>query len=132
MGELPLELGRLRAADLERPGVQFTDGHYLYMTSGKRLGTGGMGNVWGVMVGALALAWINSTFLPQMGETVNDAFGTDINFPSYNYLIFGLILVLMMRFRREGLFPARRPRPSPTAGVPSRVSGPRGRPTRSA
>ncbi len=31
---------------------------------------GGMGNVWGVMVGALALAWINSTVLPQLGETV--------------------------------------------------------------
>jgi branched-chain amino acid transport system permease protein len=71
---------------------------------------GGMGNVWGVMIGALALAWINSTFLPQMGETINTTLGTEINFPSYNFLIFGAILVLMMLFRREGLFPETRTR----------------------
>lgn len=69
---------------------------------------GGMGNVWGVMIGALALSWINSTFLPQLGETINDSLGTDINFPSYNFLIFGSILVLMMLFRREGMFPETR------------------------
>jgi branched-chain amino acid transport system permease protein len=71
---------------------------------------GGMGNVWGVMIGALVLAWINSTFLPQFGATVNDVLNTDINFPSYNFLVFGLILVLMMLFRREGLFPESRTR----------------------
>jgi branched-chain amino acid transport system permease protein len=71
---------------------------------------GGMGNVWGVMVGALVLAWFNSTGLPQFGESFNSQFGTSINFPSYNYLIFGSILVLMMLFRREGLFPETRTR----------------------
>jgi branched-chain amino acid transport system permease protein len=69
-----------------------------------------MGNVWGVMIGALGLAWINSTFMPQLGETINKQFGTEINFPSYNFLIFGSILVLMMLFRREGLFPETRNR----------------------
>lgn len=71
---------------------------------------GGMGNVWGVMIGALAIAWFNSTGLPQFGDSFNTQFGTDINFPSYNYLIFGAILVLMMLFRREGLFPETRTR----------------------
>ena len=69
---------------------------------------GGMGNVWGVLVGALLLAWINSTGLAQIGNTVNSALGTEINFPSYNFLIFGTILVLMMLFRREGLIPESR------------------------
>jgi branched-chain amino acid transport system permease protein len=69
---------------------------------------GGMGNVWGVLVGALLLAWINSTGLAQVGNTVNDALGTEINFPSYNFLIFGALLVLMMLFRREGLIPESR------------------------
>ncbi|MBU6213121.1 MAG: branched-chain amino acid ABC transporter permease [Actinomycetales bacterium] len=69
---------------------------------------GGMGNVWGVIVGALALAWINSTGLVQIGRTFNDAFGTQINFPSYNFLLFGIILILMMLFRREGLIPESR------------------------
>jgi branched-chain amino acid transport system permease protein len=71
---------------------------------------GGMGNVWGVMIGALGLAWFNSTGLPQFGDSFNTQFGTDINFPSYNYLLFGAILVLMMLFRREGLFPETRTR----------------------
>ena len=71
---------------------------------------GGMGNVWGVIVGALGLAWFNSTGLPQFGDSFNSQFGTDINFPSYNYLLFGSILVLMMLFRREGLFPETRTR----------------------
>jgi branched-chain amino acid transport system permease protein len=71
---------------------------------------GGMGNVWGVMVGALALAWFNSTGLPEFGDSFNAQFGTDINFPSFNYVLFGGVLVLMMLFRREGLFPETRTR----------------------
>ncbi len=39
---------------------------------------GGMGNVWGVTVGALALAWINSTGLEQIGNTINDSLGTSV------------------------------------------------------
>lgn len=69
---------------------------------------GGMGNVWGVTVGALVLAWINNTGLEQAGDSFNDAFGTAINFKNYQYLLFGLILVLMMLFRREGLIPETR------------------------
>lgn len=66
---------------------------------------GGMGNVWGVMIGAFVMAWINNTGLSQIGITFNSTFGTDINFPSFNFLLFGLVLVLMMLFRRSGLFP---------------------------
>ena len=71
---------------------------------------GGMGNVWGVLVGALVLEWINSTGLSQGGSAINNALGTDIDFPSYNFLIFGVILILMMLFRREGLLPESRTR----------------------
>ena len=69
---------------------------------------GGMGNVWGVMVGALLIAWINSTGLPAFGDLVNSTFNTQINFPSYNFLLFGGVLVLMMLFKREGLIPESR------------------------
>jgi branched-chain amino acid transport system permease protein len=69
---------------------------------------GGMGNVWGVTVGATGLAWINSTGLEQLGKTFNQAAGTSINFKNYQFLLFGLILVLMMLFRREGLIPETR------------------------
>jgi branched-chain amino acid transport system permease protein len=71
---------------------------------------GGMGNVWGVLVGALVLSWVNSTGLHQLGNSFNSAFGTTIEFPSYNFLIFGLLLILMMLFRREGLLPEARTR----------------------
>ncbi|TRZ54693.1 MAG: branched-chain amino acid ABC transporter permease, partial [Streptomycetaceae bacterium] len=69
---------------------------------------GGMGNVWGVMVGALLIAWINSTGLPAFGDLVNNSFGTSINFPSYNFLLFGGVLILMMLYKREGLIPESR------------------------
>jgi branched-chain amino acid transport system permease protein len=71
---------------------------------------GGMGNVWGVLVGALVLEWINSTGLAQFGSSFNNAFGTDIEFSSYNFLIFGALLIIFMLFRREGLLPEARTR----------------------
>jgi branched-chain amino acid transport system permease protein len=69
---------------------------------------GGMGNVWGVFIGALVLEWINAIGLAQFGSTFNSTFGTEVNFPSYNFLIFGSLLILMMLFRREGLLPEAR------------------------
>ena len=48
MTEGHLSLARLRASDLEQDQVRFTDGKFLYLTSGERLGHGGMGNVWSV------------------------------------------------------------------------------------
>jgi branched-chain amino acid transport system permease protein len=71
---------------------------------------GGMGNVWGVLIGALVLQWINANGLKQLGVTVTDLTGKDVNFPSYNFLVFGVILILMMLFRREGLLPESRTR----------------------
>jgi len=69
---------------------------------------GGMGNVWGVTIGAIILSWINSTGLVQIGNVINSTAGTNINFPSFNFLIFGSLLVLMMLFRREGFIPEAR------------------------
>jgi branched-chain amino acid transport system permease protein len=71
---------------------------------------GGMGNVWGVTVGALGLAWINSTGLAQGGDAFNSAFHTTVNFPSHNFLLFGGVLIGFMLFRREGLIPETRTR----------------------
>ncbi len=69
---------------------------------------GGMGNVWGVMVGALVIAWVNSTGLQAMGDLVNTSLHTSINFPSYNFVLFGGVLIFMMLFKREGLIPESR------------------------
>jgi branched-chain amino acid transport system permease protein len=68
---------------------------------------GGMGNVWGVTIGALALSWLNSTGLPQVETGFEFVTGLHI---SFQFLVFGSILVLMMLFRREGLIPEARTR----------------------
>jgi len=71
---------------------------------------GGMGNVWGVMIGAFLLSWLNSAGLTQIGVQIDDWFGTSLagTLPRYNYIILGVLLVLMMLFRREGLIPEKR------------------------
>jgi branched-chain amino acid transport system permease protein len=71
---------------------------------------GGMGNVWGVTVGAFLLSWLNSNGLKQIGVQLDSTFGTSLApvLPRYNYIILGLLLVLMMLFRREGLIPEQR------------------------
>ncbi len=60
---------------------------------------GGIGSVWGAVVGALVLQLLQSLILPMLGLV------------EWSQLIFGVILVVMMLFRREGLIPARRPVP---------------------
>ena len=118
---------------------------------------GGMGNVWGVTVGALLLAWTNSTMLPEAQTLIAEG-GADkevgvalivvgmaiaitglvlyvtrraallmiyVGVPivvigavllikgpgvSFQFLIFGAVLIIMMLFRREGLLPEARTR----------------------
>lgn len=58
---------------------------------------GGMGNIWGVMVGAavlVSLSEILREILPMFGLPVE-----------VRFLVFGLIMVLMMRYRPAGLLP---------------------------
>ena len=71
---------------------------------------GGMGNVWGVIIGALLLAWINSTGCAQIGVHVQLRVRHRHQLPVVQLPAVRLILVLMMLFRREGLFPELRTR----------------------
>jgi branched-chain amino acid transport system permease protein len=72
----------------------------------------GLGNVWGVTIGAFLLSWLNGNGLKQIGVQADAFFGTSLEatLPRYNYIILGLLLVLMMLFRREGLIPEGRTR----------------------
>ena len=73
---------------------------------------GGMGNVWGVMVGAVVLAWINATGLQADRRAVRRVVRDQHQLPARTTsCIFGVILVLMMLFRREGLLPEARTTP---------------------
>jgi len=69
---------------------------------------GGMGNVWGVILGAFILSWVNGNGLTAFGTFYNEKFGTSIDFASFTFLLFGLVLILMMLFKREGLIPESR------------------------
>ncbi len=69
---------------------------------------GGMGNIWGVIVGGGFLAYLNQEGLGNIGAQINETFGTDIDVPLYQFGIFGVILVLVMLFKPEGLIPSGR------------------------
>ena len=83
---------------------------------------GGMGNIWGVILGGGFLAYLNQEGLGNIGGWLNQHFSgqstspdkwftiwsTDIDVPLYQFGIFGLILVLVMLFKPEGLIPSSR------------------------
>jgi branched-chain amino acid transport system permease protein len=71
---------------------------------------GGMGNIWGVAVGAFALYEIQSVFLKQLTiflHPLGVPVLSSIDFVQYQFLLYGLALVGMMLLRPEGLFPSR-------------------------
>jgi len=71
---------------------------------------GGMGNTWGVAVGAFIVFLIQNVLLRQLNlffDNTNFPILSDIDFIQYQYLLFGLALVAMMLLRPEGLFPSR-------------------------
>jgi branched-chain amino acid transport system permease protein len=69
---------------------------------------GGMGNVWGVCLGGAFLAYLDSQGLASIGNTFNDTFGTNIEIPKYEFLIFGVIIVATMLLRPQGLISSAR------------------------
>jgi ABC-type branched-subunit amino acid transport system permease subunit len=74
---------------------------------------GGMGNIWGVAVGAFVIFMIQSVILKQLNivmDSFNVPFLSDIDFIQYQFLLYGIALVAMMLIRPEGLFPSRRRR----------------------
>jgi branched-chain amino acid transport system permease protein len=71
---------------------------------------GGMGNVWGVALGGVVLAYVNYQGLYAAGNTFNSTFGTNVDIPKYSYLIYGVAIVTFMLFRPEGLIPSARRR----------------------
>ncbi|HET8785673.1 MAG TPA: hypothetical protein VFM38_08570 [Candidatus Limnocylindrales bacterium] len=78
---------------------------------------GGIGSLRGVVFGAFALLYVDRTLLPWLGDNIlnepmhNLGVATgqqllaDFKLTTYNYLIFGIVLVIMMIRRPEGLFP---------------------------
>jgi branched-chain amino acid transport system permease protein len=73
---------------------------------------GGLGSLRGVLLGALVLIGFDSVISPQLTRVIKDSVGDTTNvfldFTNWRLFIFGIALVLMMRFRPEGLWPSSR------------------------
>jgi branched-chain amino acid transport system permease protein len=69
---------------------------------------GGMGNIWGVIVGAAFLAYLDREGLANTGAWLNQHLSLNIEVPKYEFGIFGVILVVVMLFRPQGLIPSAR------------------------
>jgi len=69
---------------------------------------GGLGSIWGVVVGAIVLAYINFKFIPDTLNPFFDDLGVGIDPTEITGGIFGFLLVVMMIIRPEGLWPERR------------------------
>src|SRR5829696_406469 len=57
---------------------------------------GGMGSLWGVVVGGAILAWLNVEGLANIGAWLNEHTPLDVEVAKYQFGIYGTIIVLMM------------------------------------
>jgi branched-chain amino acid transport system permease protein len=81
---------------------------------------GGMGSIWGVVVGAISLSFINTYFLPDvLTPRAQDLFGQGFDLSELSFGIFGFLLVIMMLLRPQGLLPERRRQAELTEGLAS-------------
>jgi branched-chain amino acid transport system permease protein len=78
---------------------------------------GGLGSIWGVVVGAVVLAFINFTFIPDIAKDWPQDVGLDFDATEIFFAVFGFLLVIMMVLRPEGLIPERRRQMELTQGI---------------
>jgi branched-chain amino acid transport system permease protein len=68
---------------------------------------GGMGSVWGALLGGMILGYLNVEGLATIGSKFNEV-GINFDPTKYQFGIYGAIIVLMMLFRPTGLITERR------------------------
>jgi branched-chain amino acid transport system permease protein len=69
---------------------------------------GGMGSIWGVVVGAITLSFINNWFIPNVLNDIPAKLGINFDATQLTFGIYGFLLVMMMLLRPQGLIPERR------------------------
>jgi branched-chain amino acid transport system permease protein len=69
---------------------------------------GGLGSIWGVVLGAVILSVINYLLIPDVFNDLPGVIGLDFDLSELSFGIFGFLLVIMMVLRPEGLLPERR------------------------
>jgi branched-chain amino acid transport system permease protein len=78
---------------------------------------GGLGSIWGAVLGALLLSYINYYLIPDVLNSLPRTFGLSFDLTQLSFGIFGFLLVLVMVLRPQGLFPERRRRLELTAEI---------------
>ena len=84
---------------------------------------GGIGNIWGVMFGAIVMGWFNFIFvdaaagwLRGLSQALGAPWLAQIDVANSKLMVFGLALVLMMLIRPEGIFPSAQRKAELTVG----------------
>ena len=71
---------------------------------------GGLGSIWGAVLGALLLSYINYYLIPDVLDSLPQDLGLSFSLTDLSFGIFGFLLVLVMVLRPQGLWPERRRR----------------------
>jgi branched-chain amino acid transport system permease protein len=69
---------------------------------------GGLGSIWGVVVGAIVLTFIANYLIPDVLNDLPPKVGLEFDATQLSFGIYGFLLVVMMVLRPEGLIPERR------------------------
>jgi len=69
---------------------------------------GGLGSIWGVVIGALVLSFINNYLIPDVINDLPSNVGLDFDMTQITFAVYGFLLLIMMILRPQGLLPDRR------------------------
>jgi branched-chain amino acid transport system permease protein len=78
---------------------------------------GGLGSIWGALLGGMLLGYINNWLLPDVLNNLPSKFGLNFSMTQIEYGIFGFLLVVVMLVRPQGLIPERRRKLEMTAQI---------------
>jgi branched-chain amino acid transport system permease protein len=78
---------------------------------------GGLGSIWGVVVGAIVLSYIDTYFIPGPFKSLPSKVGLNFDLTELSFGIFGFLIVVMMVLRPQGLIPERRRQIELTEGI---------------
>jgi branched-chain amino acid transport system permease protein len=78
---------------------------------------GGLGSIWGALLGGLLLGYVNYWLLPNVLNDIPSKLGLNFQLSTVEFGVYGFLLVLVMVVRPQGLFPERRRRLELTAQV---------------